>query len=55
LEFPEEANQPLRSLRGFDRIMVKSLGRTEFSFELNNDDVSVYDVVSQSWTIVDGG
>lgn len=54
LSFPEEALQPLRVLRGFEKVSVAAGQTTELVFSLRRRDISYWDVDSQNWTISDG-
>ncbi|KAJ7610883.1 putative beta-glucosidase, partial [Roridomyces roridus] len=55
ISFPDsEVDQPLRSLRGFDKLDLAP-GQTGIAtFELTRKDLSVWDVVSQHWEIPEG-
>ncbi|KAH8658253.1 glycoside hydrolase superfamily [Xylariales sp. PMI_506] len=54
LGFPEVADQPVRQLRGFERLELDSgeTGTTEFV--LRRRDLSYWDVVAQEWTVASG-
>jgi beta-glucosidase len=53
LAFPKDAGEP-RVLRDFARVTV-DVGDTEtVEFQLSNYDVSIWDVVTQKWTIPKG-
>jgi len=41
LEFPEAAEQPLRSLRGFERTLIPAGGQTTVNFQLEWDDLNI--------------
>jgi beta-glucosidase len=54
LSFPEEASQPVRILRGFEKVSI-SVGQTaDVTFSLRRRDVSYWDVAAQSWAIASG-
>jgi beta-glucosidase len=54
VEFPAAADEPVRQLRGFQKVMAKP-GQTEkVEFELRRRDLSVWDVVAQEWAVVKG-
>jgi beta-glucosidase len=54
VEFPEEADEPVRQLRGFKKVMVQPGETEEVVFELRRKDLSVWDVVAQEWAIMRG-
>lgn len=54
LSFPEEASQPPRVLRGFEKVSIAAGQTTELVFSLRRRDISYWDVDSQNWAIADG-
>jgi beta-glucosidase len=54
VEFPAAADEPVKQLRGFQKVTVKP-GQTEkVQFQLRRRDLSVWDVVAQEWAVVKG-
>ena len=48
------ADEPVKQLRGFQKVTVKP-GQTEkVQFQLRRRDLSVWDVVAQEWAVVKG-
>jgi beta-glucosidase len=47
------SDEPVKVLRGFDRIMVQPGGTATFTAELTRRDLSSWDVVSQDWVMSD--
>ncbi|CAE6460084.1 unnamed protein product [Rhizoctonia solani] len=55
LSYPaSQTNQPLRSLRGFDKLCLKKGETKTATFKLRQKDHAVWDVVRQTWTIPKG-
>ncbi|RDW75868.1 hypothetical protein BP5796_06689 [Coleophoma crateriformis] len=54
ISFPAEAEQPLRQLRGFERVLVQSGAEQRVTFEVRRRDVSYWDVVAQEWAVASG-
>lgn len=50
---PDEG-QPMRQLRGFDKVMVCPGETKTFEFELRRRDLSVWDVTAQQWELLTG-
>lgn len=46
--------QPMKQLRGFDKIMVRPGETKTFEFELRRRDLSVWDVAAQQWKLLIG-
>lgn len=53
LGIPAE-NQPVRVLRGFDKVMIPPRESRMISFNLRRRDVSAWDVVAQQWKLLVG-
>jgi len=49
LGFPTNAGEPPKVLRGFDEVFLQPGGSSSVRFPLNKRDLSIWDVVSQSW------
>ncbi|KAK5942634.1 hypothetical protein PMZ80_005199 [Knufia obscura] len=49
------AGQPVRQLRGFDKVFLEPGASQTVSFDLQRRDLSVWDVVAQKWRLVLGG
>ncbi|GJJ08024.1 hypothetical protein Clacol_002231 [Clathrus columnatus] len=54
LGFPEEANQPPKVLRGFDRTFIQQGHTANIQIPLRNKDISYWNVVEQRWVIPKG-
>ncbi|PSN65799.1 avenacinase [Corynespora cassiicola Philippines] len=56
ISLPDEAGEgnPVRSLRGFDKISIDAGESATVSFPLMRRDLSYWDVVTQSWTLPTG-
>ncbi|TVY17599.1 putative beta-glucosidase D [Lachnellula arida] len=54
LEFPAEADQPVRQLRGFERVLVAAGDTQAVSFTLRRRDLSYWDVAAQEWAVAAG-
>jgi beta-glucosidase len=52
--FPDAADEPVRQLRGFDKVSIEAGESGTVSFELKRRDLSVWDVSAQSWKIESG-
>lgn len=54
LSYPEEANAPVRSLRGFDKVSLSPGTSGTLEFPLTRRDLSYWDTTSQQWTLPTG-
>ena len=54
LGFPASAGEPPRVLRGFERKYIKKSASASFSIGLRVKDISIWDVIAQSWVIPAG-
>lgn len=54
LSFPDEASQPVRVLRGFEKVSIPVGSTANVTFSLRRRDVSYWDVAAQSWAIATG-
>lgn len=54
LSFPDEADQPVRSLRGFDKVSIDAGASAQVSFTLRRRDISYWDVTAQEWAVAAG-
>ncbi|KZT61640.1 glycoside hydrolase family 3 protein [Calocera cornea HHB12733] len=54
LGFPESAMEPPKVLREFNRVWIKAGERITVSMTLLRKDISIWDVISQSWIIPSG-
>lgn len=52
--FPEDAGEPPKVLRGFEKKVVKKGQTAKFKITVRNKDIAVWDVVKQAWTIPAG-
>lgn len=54
ISFPEEATQPLRILRGFEKVNLTSGESADVTFSVRRKDISYWDNVAQKWAIATG-
>ncbi|KAL4930303.1 glycoside hydrolase superfamily [Aspergillus undulatus] len=54
ITFPAEAAQPVRVLRGFDKVAIPVGGEEQVTFSLRRRDLSYWDVTAQQWAIAKG-
>jgi beta-glucosidase len=54
LGFPTEAQEPLKILRGFERVYLEPNELKEVALVLSQKDISYWNVVNQQWTIASG-
>lgn len=52
--FPDEAEQPARVLRGFEKVSIKPGQSAPVTFSLRRRDVSYYDVAAGKWAVANG-
>lgn len=54
VSFPKEAKQPVRILRGFEKVTIASGKSTQVQFNLRRRDLSYWNVDAQKWAIASG-
>lgn len=54
LEFPKEANEPPRQLKGFDKVTLAPGESKTAKFTLNKDSFSAWDETSHQWRVLGG-
>lgn len=54
LSYPEEANAPVRSLRGFEKVALSAGTSGTLNFPLTRRDLSYWDTTTQTWTLPAG-
>lgn len=54
LGFPNEADQPQRILRGFEKVSIAAGASADVTINLRRRDVSFWDVAAQQWAIASG-
>jgi beta-glucosidase len=54
IAFPEEANEPVRQLRGFDKVKLEAGDSGVATFQLRKRDLMYWDVTSQDWRVASG-
>ncbi|CAG8971052.1 hypothetical protein HYALB_00005290 [Hymenoscyphus albidus] len=54
ISYPEEAAQPVRVLRGFEKITLPVGGQGSVDFGLKRRDLSFWDVEAQEWAVAKG-
>ena len=54
--YPENsgADQPIKALRGFERVELKKDEQARVKFQLRRRDLSFWDVVAQEWALPNG-
>ena len=54
--YPENsgADQPIKALRGFERVELKKDEQAQVKFQLRRRDLSFWDVVAQEWALPNG-
>ena len=54
LGFPLQAQEPLKVLRGFERVYLDPNESRQVAFVLSRKDISYWNVVNQQWTVASG-
>lgn len=54
LSFPDAANQPVRILRGFEKLTISANQSASATFSLRRRDLSYWDSSAQNWAIASG-
>jgi beta-glucosidase len=54
LGFPVQAQEPLKILRGFERVYLEPNESREVTLVLSRKDISYWNVVNQQWTVASG-
>ena len=54
LRYPEECDEPLWSLRGFEKVELKAGEERTMTFELKDRSFSIYDVETRDWQVCGG-
>lgn len=54
LSYPDEADAPIRSLRGFEKVTIAANGSTTVRFDLTRRDLSYWDTTAQTWRLPTG-
>ena len=54
LGFPAEAEEPLKILRGFERVYLATGESKEVALVLSRKDISYWNVINQQWTVASG-
>ncbi|KAI7874859.1 hypothetical protein K492DRAFT_137251 [Lichtheimia hyalospora FSU 10163] len=52
--FPEDAGEPPKLLRGFDKVFIKKGKKAKVTFEFTEMDLSTYDPESKEWNVASG-
>ena len=52
--YPESADQPLKQLRGFEKVFVEAGKKQKVDLEFTVRDLSYWDVVQQKWVVASG-
>jgi beta-glucosidase len=51
VQFPDAADEPVRQLRGFEKVVIQPGESKSVTFALKTRDSSIWDVPAQSWKI----
>lgn len=54
VSFPAAADEPVRQLRGFEKVAIQPGGSEAVTFELVRRDLSVWDTTAQEWKVESG-
>lgn len=54
LGYPEEADEPVKVLRGFSTVMLQPGGKNTVTFELGPTDTSIWDTAGGDWKAIKG-
>lgn len=54
ISFPDEAAQPTRVLRGFEKVSLDAAAASDVTFSVRRRDLSYWDVAAQQWAIAEG-
>lgn len=54
LGFPEDAEQPPKMLRGFEKVNIKHGKKQDVKFEFSERDLRVWDTAKQEWVVPSG-
>ncbi|CAO0790070.1 unnamed protein product [Mucor circinelloides] len=54
ISFPESAGEPLKNLRGFEKVFIKKDSSSKVEFEFSKTELSVWDTKTKSWVIPSG-
>ncbi|TGO50513.1 hypothetical protein BOTNAR_0390g00010 [Botryotinia narcissicola] len=54
ISFPDEADQPVRILRGFEKVNIAPGESADISFSLRRRDLSYWDTAAQAWAVTSG-
>jgi beta-glucosidase len=54
LSYPDEANAPVRSLRGFEKVTISPGSSSPVQFALSRRDLSYWDTTAQTWRLPTG-
>ncbi|KAK9425439.1 hypothetical protein SUNI508_12973 [Seiridium unicorne] len=54
ITFPEEAEEPTRILRGFQKVSIPAGETADVTFSLRRRDISYWDTAAQKWAIAEG-
>lgn len=52
--FPEEAAEPTRVLRGFEKVSIAAGETADVTFSLRRRDLSYWDTIAQQWALAEG-
>ncbi|KAH8202201.1 hypothetical protein TruAng_003676 [Truncatella angustata] len=54
ISFPDEAEQPIRILRGFEKVSIAAGESVDITFSLHRRDLSYWDTAAQAWAVASG-
>jgi beta-glucosidase len=54
VQYPSEAKQPVRQLRGFEKVALSAGQQTDVLISIRRRDTSFWDTVAQKWALASG-
>lgn len=54
VQYPDSADEPVRQLRGFEKVLITAGAQETVTFSLRRRDLSIWDVTAQDWAIIKG-
>jgi beta-glucosidase len=54
VQYPSEAEQPIRQLRGFEKVALQAGQQKDVTISIHRRDISFWDTVAQKWALASG-
>jgi beta-glucosidase len=54
VQYPSEAKQPVRQLRGFEKVALSAGQQKDVTIGVRRRDISFWDTVAQKWALASG-